>query len=108
MHDPARLALALVPLLAAGPAPPAAAQVPVGVGMPCGDRAELARQLGAAYAEAPVSLGLQNSGDLLEVFASSRTGSWTIVSTAPDGEACVVAAGERWESVGPAARGPAI
>ena len=77
------------------------------VRMPCHDYAEIARQLRATYEEAPVSLGLQADGNLLQVFSSSKTGSWTIVSTSPAGMACVLAAGQHWESVTPANLDPA-
>lgn len=72
--------------------------------LPCHAYAEIARQLGATYAEAPVSLGLQSNGNLLQVFSSAESGSWTIVSVAPDGSACVLAAGQHWETVTPAKR----
>lgn len=84
----------------------ASAQTQV-VRMPCHDYAEIARQLRATYAEAPVSLGLQTDGNLLQVFSSSKTGSWTIVSTSPAGMACVLAAGQHWETVTPANLDPA-
>ena len=57
--------------------------------------------------EAPVSLGLQADGNLLQVFSSPATGSWTIVSTSPGGLACVLAAGQNWETVTPAKLDPA-
>jgi hypothetical protein len=60
---------------------------------------DVARQLAGSYAEAPASLGIQSNGNLLQVFTSADTGSWTILSTTPDGLACVLAAGERWESL---------
>jgi hypothetical protein len=84
----------------------ASAQTQV-VRMPCHDYAEIARQLRATYEEAPVSLGLQTDGNLLQVFSSQKTGSWTIVSTSPSGLACVLAAGQHWESVTPANLDPA-
>lgn len=68
--------------------------------MPCHDRAEIARQLGRGYDEAPVSVGVQTNGNLLEVFSSAETGTWTIVSTEPSGLACVVAAGDGWQALG--------
>jgi hypothetical protein len=67
--------------------------------VPCSAYTEIARQLGDRYEEAPVSLGLQSNGNLLQVFASPTNGTWTIVSTAPDGFACVMAVGENWELV---------
>ena len=81
---------------------PAQPQV-MGTAMPCHERAEIARQLGTGYDETPVSLGVQANGDLLEVFSSAQTGTWTIVSTAPSGLACVVAAGDGWQTRGDSA-----
>lgn len=76
------------------------AQVPATpVRVPCYSYAEVARQLAGDYHEAPVSLGLQADGNLLQVFSSRATGSWTIVSTSPQGVACVLAAGQHWENV---------
>jgi hypothetical protein len=77
------------------------------VRMPCHDYAEIARQLQATYEEAPVSLGLQTDGNVLQVFSSKRTGSWTIVSTSPGGLACVLAAGQHWENLTPVHLDPA-
>ena len=68
---------------------------------------EIARQLQGTYEEAPVSLGLQSNGNLLQVFSSADSGSWTIVSTSPDGLACVLAAGSTGKSVKPARLDPA-
>jgi hypothetical protein len=78
-------------LVAAGPEAP----------LPCYDYREIARQLGAAYEEAPVSLGRQANGNVLQVFASGRTGTWTILSLSPDGTACIVAVGDAWEPLRP-------
>jgi hypothetical protein len=67
--------------------------------LPCFSYAEVARQLKGTYEEAPVSLGLQANGNLLQVFNSAKSGSWTIVSTSPDGMACILAAGRSWENL---------
>ncbi|MCL6609895.1 MAG: hypothetical protein K6T74_17575 [Geminicoccaceae bacterium] len=88
-------------------APPATAQVPSGVArMLCHDYKELVRQLGSRYEEVPVSTGLQSNGNLIQVFASPRTGTWTILSVAPDGTGCVVAAGRSWETTPPRPNDP--
>jgi hypothetical protein len=60
---------------------------------------ELARQLQQKYGEAPVSLGIQSNGNLLQVFASAKQGTWTILSTAPSGLSCIIAAGRGWEAL---------
>lgn len=69
--------------------------------LPCSRYDSIRRQLNQDYAEEPVSLGLQSNGNLLQIFASAESGTWTIVSMAPNGTACVVAAGASWENVGP-------
>ena len=74
--------------------------------LPCYSYDEIARQLATTYREAPVSLGLQADGNLLQVFSSPATGSWTIVSTSPIGVAYVLAAGQNWETITPARLDP--
>lgn len=73
----------------------------------CHDHHEVARQLAAAYDEIPVSIGLEGDGNLLQVFSSARTGSWTMVRTMPDGIACIVAAGSDWQQRPTASTDPA-
>ena len=41
------------------------------------------------------------NGKLIQVFVSTETGTWTIISTAPTGVSCIVAAGESWETLPP-------
>ena len=41
-------------------------------GLPCFSYGEVARQLKGTYQEAPVSLGLQANGNLLQVFSSRQ------------------------------------
>jgi hypothetical protein len=82
----------------------AGAQPPPGARPPCFDYRDVVRQLGATYQETPASLGLQSNGNVLQVFTSAKSGSWTIVSVLPNGFACVLAAGQNWENVEPAAQ----
>jgi hypothetical protein len=49
---------------------------------------------------------VMSNGNVLQVFASPDTGTWTIVSIAPSGLSCVLAAGQSWE-INLAALGPA-
>ena len=65
---------------------------------PCVERADFLKHLESNYEEAPVAMGLTTGGGLLEVVVS-RTGSWTIIVTTPNGISCGVASGESWESV---------
>lgn len=74
---------------------------------PCSSRDAIVSSLAKDYREAPVSLGLMANGDLLQIFASPDTRTWTIVSTSPNGTTCVLAAGKSWEinlaNLGPSA-----
>ena len=65
---------------------------------PCVDRADFLKHLESNYEEAPVAMGLTTGDGLLEVVVS-RTGSWTIIVTPPNGISCGVASGKNWESV---------
>ena len=80
-------------------AEPTAAQPPAHAGgaPPCKPWRELAAELGRRYAERPVALGLQSNGNLLQVFASEATGTWTLVTMHPSGTACLIGAGDSWD-----------
>jgi hypothetical protein len=73
---------------------------------PCSSREAITQSLAEEYHEAPVSLGVMANGNVLQVFASPDTGTWTIISIAPSGLSCVLAAGQSWE-INLAALGPA-
>ena len=80
--------------------PPAAETTPQGVTIQACDRYDdLKSQLGRQFKEVPTAFGLQMNGHLLQVFVSEETGTWTIISTAPSGVSCIVAAGESWEDL---------
>jgi hypothetical protein len=65
-------------------------------------------QLERKYGETRRGAGLQNRGAVTEIFASEKTGTWTIIVTRPDGTSCAVAAGEAWlEEAAKAATPPA-
>lgn len=65
----------------------------------CNDRQKFLDHLSSKYDEAPVSMGLASNGAVLEVLASRKTGSWTIIITGPTGQSCVIATGEGWENI---------
>ena len=77
---------------AAALAPPAAAQ------SACLAREALTKQLSETYDEAPVGRGLQSASQLLEIWASKESGSYTVFITHADGRSCVVASGQNWSS----------
>jgi CubicO group peptidase (beta-lactamase class C family) len=76
--------------LALGPAAPAQAE------RVCLPFADMARQLQANFAEAPVAIGLADNGGLIEVFANGDGSTWTMLYVAPNGVSCLVASGENW------------
>ncbi len=72
----------------------------------CLPHTEVAKQLGSLHSEAPVAIGLANNGNVVEVFSTGDGSTWTIVMTMPSGTACLVAAGEGWETLTKIALGP--
>ena len=54
-------------------------------------------KLAKRFGETLRSVGLQRAEGLVEVYASEKTGTWTILVTRPDGMSCLLAAGELWE-----------
>lgn len=65
----------------------------------CTDRKGAGDKLASQYKEAPVNMGLAANGAIIEVFATEDGASFTIVLTMTDGTACMMAAGESWESI---------
>ncbi|PKQ11623.1 MAG: hypothetical protein CVT70_12830 [Alphaproteobacteria bacterium HGW-Alphaproteobacteria-1] len=80
---------------AAALAPPTVAQAQT---VACLPRAALIERLEGRYKEQLAGGGLQSPQQLLEVWASDQTGSFTVFVTRPDGVACVVATGQHWNS----------
>ncbi|MEZ5797931.1 MAG: hypothetical protein R3D63_10905 [Paracoccaceae bacterium] len=63
----------------------------------CGPRDAVVAELADRFGETRRSLGLTASA-VVEVYASSETGSWTIAVTTPDGTMCLVAAGRDFQA----------
>jgi len=82
------LALALVTSIATSSM---AAAAPV-----CKDRKSALEVLQTKYSEAPVAMGVDASGRLLEVLTNEDGKTWTIMVTQPGGASCIVASGEGW------------
>lgn len=72
-------------------AQPAAAQAV------CGPHAQIVKLLNNSLSEKRVSVGLNNNGQVIEVFASEG-GGWTMVVTRPNGISCILAAGDAWRN----------
>ncbi|MFD1160165.1 hypothetical protein [Roseovarius aestuarii] len=79
---------------AAAMAPPAFAQ-----SANCMPRDALVQKLMNKFDEEPQGGGLQNAQQLLEVWSSDRTGSFTVFITRPNGQSCVVATGQNWMGI---------
>lgn len=63
----------------------------------CADRALVIERLASAYGETRQSIGLAQNNTMVEVFASTTTGSWTITVTNAAGLTCLVASGQAFE-----------
>ncbi|GGB88187.1 hypothetical protein GCM10011363_00990 [Marivita lacus] len=63
----------------------------------CADRALVIERLASTYGETRQSIGLAQNNTMVEVFASTTTGSWTITVTNAAGLTCLVASGEAFE-----------
>ncbi len=44
---------------------------------------------------------MRGEAAVFEVWASEKTGSWTILFTRPDGVTCIMATGHDWQSLSP-------
>ena len=88
---PIRLMLLCLPL--AAPALPAAAA------QRCGAHAQIVAQLAERYGESRQAIALDGANQVIEVFASDDTGSWTLLVTRADGRSCLLAAGQAYESL---------
>ncbi len=72
---------------------------PAGAQMVCGERKSVVAQLEEKYGETRRSIGVQDGRGIIEVYASDKTGTWTILVTNTDGKTCLMAAGEGFESL---------
>lgn len=66
-------------------------------GASCAPRDIVIERLSNLFGETRRGLGLGTQNRVLEVFASTETGSWTIAVTHPDGRTCLIASGQHWE-----------
>lgn len=64
-------------------------------------RDQVVQILGSRYGEAPVARGLTDTGSMMEVFATTDGGTWTMVLTNPQGVSRVASTGIAWQDVRP-------
>ena len=70
----------------------------------CGPRSDMLAGLKRSFAEEPRIWGTSNGGGVLEILVS-KTGTWTVVVSYPDGTACMYLSGEDWTAI-PQPKGP--
>jgi hypothetical protein len=63
----------------------------------CAARDLVIERLANTYGETRQSIGLAQNNTMVEVFASTTTGSWTITVTNASGLTCLVASGQAFE-----------
>lgn len=61
--------------------------------MLCVDRVDMLDRLASDYGEQLIEVKMMEGRGLLEVLASPRKGTWTLLLTKPDGISCVLATG---------------
>ena len=65
----------------------------------CGPREMVVNRLAEGYGETRQSMGIGSNNSVVEIFASSETGTWTITVTSPNGLTCLVASGQAFEEL---------
>ncbi len=65
----------------------------------CATRDKVVSVLAAQYGETRHGIGLAANNTVMEVFASEKTGTWTITVTMPSGVTCMVASGQGYEAL---------
>lgn len=76
-----------------------AAQQVQAQGQNCAPREDVLKRLTDTYGETRRGFGLAQQGAVMELFASTQSGSWTITVTLPNGVTCLVASGQAFEAV---------
>lgn len=90
-------AAALVVLAAAAATAPAMAGSETNA--QCNNRDRVVELLANKYSEAPIAVGVTNTGGLVEVLSTGTGATWTIIITSAKGWSCLVAAGEGWRAM---------
>nr|WP_072779652.1 hypothetical protein [Marivita hallyeonensis] len=72
----------------------------------CAPREQVIERLASAYGETRQSVGLAQNNTVVEVFASTETGTWTITITNARGLTCLAASGQSYEQLAEALSKP--
>ncbi len=62
----------------------------------CGQREQIVAQLAEKYKESHRASGLQSGTQMVEIWASEGSGTFTILFTQPNGISCIAAVGQNW------------
>lgn len=65
----------------------------------CSPTPMMYEQLSDDQGESRVAVGMVATGEMLELWAGDRSGTWSLLVTRPDGVTCVVAVGVNFERV---------
>ena len=74
----------------------ATASLPAQAQTVCDARTKVVAQLTEKYGERRNGVGMQSANQLIELWSSKITGSWTIIASRADGISCILAAGRSW------------
>ncbi len=72
----------------------------------CAPREMVLDRLSDKYGESRQTIGLGANNSVVEMFASTQTGTWTLTVTLPTGQTCIVAAGRSFEDLAEAPIAP--
>lgn len=67
----------------------------------CAKRDQVIASLGETYGETRRSYGLGQNNQVVELYASKDSGTWTLLLTLPDGRSCLMAAGNAFQVADP-------
>jgi len=79
---------------------PAILPAPATAAAQCAPHAALARHLAERFGETPRAVGLISDTRIVQLYAAPG-GNWTIIVATADGRACILAAGQAWQDMGP-------
>ena len=64
----------------------------------CASHDAVAESLANQFGEVRRSIGLAQDNTVMELYAATDTGTWTLTVTLPNGQTCLVAAGHNFET----------
>ena len=71
----------------------------------CGDHTKMVKKLKLGYGETRLGIGQVSPQALIEIWASEKTRTWTILEVYPGGMACIQSSGTRWMTYEPEVKG---